>query len=63
MKKNPTMSQREYLMSPSELQESAIKGLMLLGQTRAEAFEEFHRNQDRRIAQMEADWYNGKIWA
>lgn len=55
MKKDPTMSQREYFMSPSELQESAIKGLMLLGLTRAEAFDEFHRNQDRRMAQMDAD--------
>lgn len=63
MKKDSTVNKREYSMSPSELQESAIKGLMLLGLTRAEAFDEFHRNQDRRMAQMDADWYNGKIWA
>lgn len=55
------MNKREYFMSPSELQESAIKGLMLLGLTRAEAFEEYHRNQDRQMAQMEADWYSGKF--
>lgn len=55
------MNKREYFRSPSELQESAIKGLMLLGLTRAEAFEEYHRNQDRQMAQMEADWYSGKF--